>query len=73
MSEMPDYRVIDCRSNQITPEHIVTAESPEEAAAAALGLKVMRGGPARDLVARVYWTQHGGTNMVRLYVPSGSQ
>jgi hypothetical protein len=66
---MREYRVIDCRSTVITPEHKISAASPEQAVADALGLKVMRGGLSRNLVARVYWSEGGLTNMVRLYVP----
>lgn len=70
---MREYRVIDCRSIVITPEHTISAASPEQAVADALGLKVIRGGPSRNLVARVYWDERGMTNMVRLYVASDGQ
>lgn len=69
---MPEFRVIDCRSKVITPERKISADTPEEAGSLILGFKVMRSGPPRALAARVYWTSHGDTNMVRLYTPAGA-
>lgn len=67
---MPQFRVIDVRSETIEPERIVDARSPEEAAFQALGEKGIRGGQNRNrLICRVYWSQEGQTNMVRIYRP----
>lgn len=67
---MPPYRVVDLRSNVIDPHDIFVADAttPEEAVEKALGIVPVRGGLAKDLVARVYW-QIGTrpVNMVRLY------
>lgn len=65
---MPQFRVIDLRSETIEPARIVDARSPEEAALLALGERGIRGGQNRNrLICRVYWGQEGQTNMVRLY------
>lgn len=65
---MPQFRVIDLRSGTIEPESVVDARSPEDAALQALGEKGVRGGQNRNrLICRVYWSQDGQTNMVRLY------
>lgn len=65
---MPLFRVIDLRSGTIEPESLVDARSPEDAALQALGEKGVRGGQNRNrLICRVYWSQDGQTNMVRLY------
>ncbi|MBO9590863.1 hypothetical protein [Devosia sp.] len=65
---MPLFRVIDLRSGTIEPENLVDARSPEDAALQALGEKGVRGGQNRNrLICRVYWSQDGQTNMVRLY------
>ncbi len=69
---MQKFRVIDCRTKLVVPEEMVEADSPEQAAGQALGLKLTRSGPPRALAARVYWTSGGDTNMVRLYTPAGS-
>lgn len=46
------------------------AASPEEAALLALGEKGVRGGKNRArMLCRIYWTDAGQTNMVRLYRP----
>ncbi|KRA97870.1 hypothetical protein ASD83_12385 [Devosia sp. Root685] len=65
---MPQFRVIDLRSDAVEPERIVVARSPEEAALQALGEKGVRGGQNRNrLICRVYWSEDVQTNMVRLY------
>lgn len=65
---MPEFRVIDLQTETIDPElRIVAAPSPEKAAEIVLGLKLVRSGAKRELKARVYWTDGGTTNMVRLY------
>jgi hypothetical protein len=62
-----EYIVIDCRTEDIAPEHKVQARGPEHAAEVALGMTLSRGGHHRDLVCRVYWQERGTRNMVRLY------
>ncbi|HWV21040.1 MAG TPA: hypothetical protein VN036_08435 [Devosia sp.] len=65
---MPQFRVIDLRSDTGEPESVVIARSPEEAALRALGEKGVRGGQNRNrLICRVYWHEDAQTNMVRLY------
>lgn len=65
---MPQFRVIDLRPDTIGPERITDARTPEEAALQVLGEKGIRGGQNRSrLICRVYWSQEGQTNMVRLY------
>lgn len=64
---MPEFRVIDLRANTIVPEIKVEAKSPEEAAEKALGVMLVRSGLPKTLACRVYWTEGGQTNMVRLY------
>lgn len=68
---MPQFRVIDLRSQLVEPEHLVDARSPEDAAHQSLGEKGVRGGQNRArLLCRVYWSDsEGTTNMVRLYRP----
>lgn len=65
---MPKFRVIDLRTGVIEPEASVEANSPEEAAEKALGIKAFRSGAPKHLVCRVYWVTNGTTNMVRLYL-----
>ena len=64
------FRVIDLRTGVIEPEIVVEAQSPEEAAQRALGIKAFRSGVPKHLVCRVYWVSNGTTNMVRLYKAS---
>ncbi|KFL29441.1 hypothetical protein JP75_21030 [Devosia riboflavina] len=68
---MPQFRVIDLRSQMVEPEYLVDARSPEDAAQQSLGEKGIRGGQNRArLLCRVYWIDsEGATNMVRLYRP----
>jgi hypothetical protein len=64
------YRVVDLRSAAIDPADIIVngAKTPEAAAEAALGVKLVRSGAKKDLVARVYWQPPGQPiTMVRLY------
>lgn len=61
------FRVVDLRAGTIRPEVEIQADSPEEAAAIALGVRVFRGGSRENLVCRVYWESRGNLNMVRLY------
>jgi hypothetical protein len=64
---MPNFRIIDLRTDVVEPEQRVEARSPEQAAETALGIKLVRSGHARSLVCRVYWDDANNTNMVRLY------
>jgi hypothetical protein len=64
---MPNFRIIDLRSDVVEPEQRIEARSPEQAAETALGIKLVRSGHARSLVCRVYWDDANNTNMVRLY------
>jgi len=67
-NDLPQFRVIDLRSGKIEQELVVDARSPEDAALQALGENGVRGGQNRNrLICRVYWSQDGQTNMVRLY------
>ncbi len=68
-SALGQFRLIDLRSGVIDAEQIVEARSPEDAAAKALGEKVIRGGQNRNrMVCRVYWEEaNGQVSMVRLY------
>jgi hypothetical protein len=62
------FRVVDLTSEQVRPDVLVDALSPEDAVEQALGLKVVRSGFRRNLVARVYWqTANAPLSMVRLY------
>ena len=73
---MPQYRVVDLRSNVIQPRDIFVADAitPEDAVEKALGVAAVRTGHIQDLVARVYW-QIGSkpVNMARLYRPQQVQ
>ena len=64
---MPNFRIIDLRTEVVEPEQRIEARSPEQAAESALGIKLVRSGHARSLVCRVYWDDANNTNMVRLY------
>ncbi len=67
---LPQFRVIDLRSEIVESQHVVDARSPEDAALQALGEKGIRGGQNRSrMICRVYWSQDEQTNMVRLYRP----
>jgi hypothetical protein len=64
------FRVVDLRTDNPDAVDIIIegVRSPEEAAQQALGLRVVRSGSKKDLVARVYWQQVGQPlTMVRLY------
>lgn len=62
------YRVVDLTSEEVRPDVLVDALSPEDAAEQALGLKVARSGARRNLAARVYWQMpNSPLCMVRLY------
>ena len=64
------YRVIDLRTNVIDAVDILVdgVTSPESAAERALGVRLVRSGSKKDLVARVYWQPLGQpVMMVRLY------
>lgn len=63
------YRVVDPYAADDIDGHIVTAPSPEKAAAEVCGMELVRSGAKADLVAKVYWQVGSGglTNMVRLY------
>lgn len=71
---MTRFEVIDLRSDVLTPRsHFVEAYTPEGAAELALGEKLVRGRPGKDVKARVYWQMPGQSkNMVRLYADRGS-
>ena len=64
------FRVVDLRTT-IETDKVVEASTPEGAAAAALGEKVIRGGQnLRRIICRVYWEDGAGRKtMVRLYRP----
>jgi|GEM_PF-814218 len=65
---MAEFRVIDLRTDLITPEQKVEASSPEDAGRKVLGMDVFRSGQPKHLVARVYWQSPASPpNMVRLY------
>lgn len=66
---MTEYRVIDLRTGLIDPETVaIEASSPESAAEAVLGIRLVRSGAKANLKARVYWQLSGQPkNMVRLY------
>lgn len=68
---MRPFRVIDCRSMVVIPEQRIEANAGR-GRGSSLEHKMMRGGPSRDLVARVHWTEGGSTNMVRLYTPQAA-
>jgi hypothetical protein len=64
------FRVVDLRTDNPDAVDIIIegVRSPEEAAQQVLGLRVVRSGSKKDLVARVYWQQVGQPlTMVRLY------
>lgn len=62
------FRVVDLTSEEVRPDILVDAASPEDAVAQALGLKVTRSGPRSNLAARVYWQMpNAPLTMVRLY------
>lgn len=64
------YRVVDLRTNVIDAVEILVdgVTSPESAAEKALGMRLVRSGSRKDLVARVYWQPLGQpVTMVRLY------
>lgn len=63
---MPKFRVIDLGTGVIEPEASVEANSPEETAEKALGIKAFRSGAPKHLACRVYWVTNGTMNMVRL-------
>jgi hypothetical protein len=68
--DMPlSYRVIDLASPAPEPpEHLVSANSPEDAAEKVLGIRLFRSGSKQDLRARVYFQRPGmPISMVRLY------
>lgn len=61
------FRVVDLRGGDLDIV-IGDAVSPEQAAYKALGLELVRSGPKRALVAKVYWQPIGqALTMVRLY------
>ncbi|HTN60900.1 MAG TPA: hypothetical protein VL147_05030 [Devosia sp.] len=64
-----EFRVVDCRANDVDPvDTIISAQTPEEAARLALGEYLERSGQKRDLRARVYFQTEGQPlTMVRLY------
>lgn len=67
---MTRYRIVDLTDKTIHPDSLTVEVTgpPELAAKKALGIKVVRGGNRRDLVARVYWQNAGyPMTMVRLY------
>ncbi|HEV7346557.1 MAG TPA: hypothetical protein VGN60_13095 [Devosia sp.] len=67
------FRVVDLRQDALADTHITIegVQSPEAAVREALGVQVVRSGPKRDLVAKVYWQPLGQPlTMVRLYVKS---
>ena len=70
------YRVVDCRTLLIDPEHhAVKASSPEEAALLVTGERLVRGANGavrkkRPVLARVHWQGANATTMVRLYGPA---
>jgi hypothetical protein len=62
------FRVVDLTSEEVRPDVLVDAASPEDAVAQALGLKVARSGARSNLAARVYWQMpNSPLTMVRLY------
>lgn len=65
------FRVVDVRPDALVVDTDVVIEgvqSPEAAVREALGIKVVRSGARRDLVAKVYWQPVGQPlTMVRLY------
>lgn len=68
---MTQYRVVDARGNTIAADHVVMAQTPEEAGRTALGVDLVRSGRLVDLVARIYWQTPGNPqSMVRLYSKS---
>ncbi|MDB5538184.1 MAG: hypothetical protein JWP26_2522 [Devosia sp.] len=70
------YRVVDCRSPIIQPDdHIVAADTPEQAARLVLGEDLVRGSQGNKMIrARVYSDSVSGIKtMVRLYAPVASR
>jgi hypothetical protein len=64
------YRVVDLRTKVIEADEVLVegVASPEAAAEKALGMRLVRSGAKKDLVARVYWQPLGQpVSMVRLY------
>lgn len=64
---MPQFRIVDLRNGSDRAEYVVIDERPENAAALALGLKLVRAGSPSRLICKAYWQSGDDTNMVRLY------
>lgn len=66
---MHTYRVVDLRSDTISPhECTASGPTPEKAASDTLNVELVRSGVPANLAARVYWKDHKEqVNMVRLY------
>lgn len=66
---MREFRVVDLRSDDKRRELTITATSPEDASARALGEKFARDNRNRGRpVCQVYWNDGGGRNtMIKLY------
>lgn len=71
------FRVVDLRQDgPLVDTDVVVdgVQSPEAAVRDALGIKVVRSGARRDLVAKVYWQPIGQPlTMVRLYAKTEEQ